>query len=100
MKRRKHSASFKSEVALTAIRCEQTVAEIAAKYGVHPAQVQAWKAAALENLFNIFEKGTKRSDNSEEQIAALELKVGQLAVENDFLKKVGRGMSKGTAAND
>lgn len=94
MTRRKHSSSFKSEVALTAIRGEQTVAEIAAKYNVHPGQVQSWKAAALENLSILFEKGTKSSDNSEGQIAALERKVGQLAIENDFLKKSWSGYVK------
>ena len=92
MTRRRHSSSFKSQVALAAIRGEQTVAEIAAKYKVHPGQVQAWKAAALEKLPGIFDQGTKSSDTSEEQIAVLERKVGQLSIENDFLKKVGRGL--------
>lgn len=87
MKRRKHSASFKSQVALVGIRGEQTVAEIASKYNVHPGQVQAWKAAALEKFPSLFEQGARSSDTSEEQIAVLERKVGQLSIENDFLKK-------------
>lgn len=94
MKRRRHSSSFKSQVALAAIRSEQTIAEIAAKYNVHPGQVQAWKAAALENLSSIFEKDSKDTGTSEEQIATLERKVGQLAIENDFLKKSWLGYAR------
>lgn len=87
MARRSHSPNFKSVVALAAIRGDQTVAEIALKYSVHPGQVQAWKAEALASLPAVFEKGCKRTEDHEKQMAALERKVGQLTVENDFLKK-------------
>ena len=87
MARRKHSPSFKSAVALAAVRGDQTVAEIAQQYGVHPGQVQAWKAEVLASLPTVFDRGRKRAEGDEKQVAALERKVGQLTVENDFLKK-------------
>ena len=42
-KRKTHIASFKSKVALEAIQGDRSVAELAAKYEVHPTMVTKWK---------------------------------------------------------
>lgn len=94
MQRRKHSASFKAQVALEAIRGDMTVAEIAKKHNLHPGQIQAWKSEALSNLSSLFEKGSSPESSSEEEAALLERKVGQLTIENDFLKKSWTGYQK------
>jgi transposase-like protein len=86
MIKKQHSERFKSEVALAAIKEEKTIAEIAGQFSVHPTQVKAWKRQALEALPSLFGKGAHTND-SEEIISRLERKVGQLALENDFLKK-------------
>ncbi len=96
MTRRRHSSSFKAKVAIDAIRGEKTIAEIAALHQVHPGQVQVWKAEALEKFTGLFDKGNTQGSVSEAQLAALERKVGQLAIENDFLKKSWEGYSKRT----
>lgn len=87
MAKRTHTNEFKSKVALEAIRGETTVAVMAQKYGIHPGQIQAWKALMLKGAPEIFggskTGGQKEHDNKEE----LERKIGQLVVENDFLKK-------------
>ena len=83
--RRNHSAAFKARVALEAIRGERTVAEIAARHEVHANQVSAWKTQALESLTRVFEKGCGETDSAA-QIQALQLKIGQLTMENDFLE--------------
>ena len=41
--RRKHSPAFKSKVALEAMKGEQTAAELAARFEVHPNQIQTWR---------------------------------------------------------
>ena len=88
MGRKSHSKEFKAKVALSALREEGTVAEIAARFGVHPSQVQLWKKEALSGLSNVFSGKREQQETSDEaRIAVLERKVGQLSVENDFLKK-------------
>ena len=94
MTRRKHSASFKARVALEAIKSEMPIAQIATKHQVHPTQVQEWKSATLSRLAELFEKNGKANDSQDDQLAALERKVGQLTIENDFLKKSWSGYVK------
>lgn len=94
MTRRKHSSGFKAQVALEAIRGDVTIAEIAKKHHIHPGQVQAWKAEALSKLASSFDKGSARISSSDEQVAVLERKIGQLTIENDFLKKSWSGYVK------
>jgi transposase len=81
--RRNHSAKFKAQVALEAIRGEKTIAEIAAHHEVHPNQVTAWKTQVLENLSGIF-GGEVASGEDKERIRELHAKIGELTVERDF----------------
>ena len=82
--RRNHSAKFKAQVALEAIRGEKTIAEIAAHHEVHPNQVTARKGQLLENAAAIFGAEAMASDGKE-RIRELHEKIGELAVERDFL---------------
>jgi len=88
-KRKIHSASFKSKVALEAIRGEQTIAELAAKYQVHPTMVTKWKKQAVEGMADTFSRGGRpaRDANRDARIKELHAKIGELTVERDFLAK-------------
>jgi transposase-like protein len=87
--RKKHSTDFKVKVALEALRGEKTIQEIAQIYEVHPNQVTMWKRHLLDNASVAFEKPGKKShaDRTEKKQEQLYSQIGQLKVENDFLKK-------------
>lgn len=87
MARRKFSANFKAMVALEAIKNNATLAELSSRYGVHPTQIQTWKALIEKNVEAMFSKTGDIPQDNEKHVAALERKVGQLSIENDFLKK-------------
>jgi transposase len=86
--RRRFSGEFKAKVALEAIQGQQTVAELATKYELHPTQIAAWKREAIEKLAEVFGgKGSERDKSRDGEIARLHAKIGQLVVERDFLAK-------------
>ncbi len=87
-KRRRFSAELKAKVALEAIRGEQTINELAARYELHPNMITNWKRQAIDNLATVFAGTVERSNKADEdQINNLHAKIGQLTVERDFLAK-------------
>jgi transposase len=86
-KRKQYSAEFKARVALAALKETETTAELAARYQLHPTQVNQWKRQALENLRNVFERGNGGKGEFTETIDDLHRVIGQLTVERDFLSR-------------
>jgi len=86
-KRRNFSDKFKATVALEALRGDKTVQEIASKRQLHPTQVSTWKRQAIEGMANVFSDKVKKAEKKDGEIKELHAKIGQLAVENDFLSQ-------------
>lgn len=87
--RRKHSPSFKAKVALEALKGEETIAQIASRFEVHPNLVTKWKKALQDEAASIFGADHARDKKQEEQLVAqLYQQIGQLKVERDFLESV------------
>ncbi len=49
-KRRQHKAAFKAQVALETLKNEQTVSELASRFGVHPTMIHQWKTVLLDRI--------------------------------------------------
>lgn len=86
--RRKFGADFKAKVVLEALRERSTIEELSRKYELHPTQINTWKREAVSNMASVF--NGEKSDvvgDIEQQTEKLYAQIGQLKVENDFLKK-------------
>ena len=82
--RRNHSAKFKATVALAAIRGDKTLVELSEQYKVHPNQIGQWRAELLERAAEVFAAAGEKRDAGLD-VKTLHAKIGQLALENDFL---------------
>lgn len=89
--RRNHSAAFKAKVALTAIKGELTLAQLAERFDIHPNQVSQWKDELLQRAAEVFATAADTRGPGPD-LKALHAKIGQQALEIDFLAgALGRG---------
>lgn len=87
-KRKQHSPEFKAKVALEALKGEETVSELASRFGVHPTMIHQWKRALLDGASGVFQHGSRnKPEIDEDQVKELHAKIGELAVANDFLSR-------------
>jgi transposase len=85
--RRNHTAAFKAKVALAAIKGDKTLSELAEQFDVHANQITQWKSQLLEGAAGVF-GGEAKAGPAEAAVdlKSLHAKIGQLALENDFLE--------------
>jgi len=85
--RRNHTPAFKAQVALAAIKGERTLAQLAEQFDVHPNQITSWKAQLESGAADVFGPGGgPRAAQAAVDVKALHAKIGELALENDFLE--------------
>lgn len=86
-KRKQHTAAFKAQVALAAIKGDKTVNEVAAQFGVHPTLIHDWKKRLLAGAAAVFEGGAKAASAPDDHQAELFEQIGRLKVELEWVKK-------------
>src|SRR5262249_36214458 len=87
-RRKQHTAAFKAQVALAAVRGDKTVNELASQYGVHPTLIHGWKKQLLAGADQVFSNGSKAATaDAEAEKAALCAQIGRLKMELEWLKK-------------
>ncbi|MEJ5265527.1 MAG: transposase [Bacteroidales bacterium] len=82
--RRKFTSAFKAMVAIEALKERETLAELSKRFEVHPNMISKWKQEFIEKSASVFESKKEESGVETEKLYA---KIGQLEIENDFLKK-------------
>jgi transposase-like protein len=88
-KRKQHTAAFKAQVALAALKSDKTGNELASQYGVHPTLIHTWKKQLLAGADQVFSNGSKAvaAADAEAQKAELFEQIGRLQMELAWLKK-------------
>jgi putative transposase len=87
-KRKSHSAAFKAQVALAALKNDRTVNQLAGKYGVHPTLIHGWRKQLLAGAETVFANGVKAASADSEAVQAeLYEQIGRLKMELEWLKK-------------
>jgi transposase len=91
MTRKKYTSKFKTKVVLETLKERSSVAEMAQRFDLAPQQINQWKREFLSKAESVFESKSKsiRSQAQEEKDTLLK-SIGQLKVENDFLKNALR----------
>jgi transposase-like protein len=87
-KRKQHSAAFKAQVALAAVKGDKTVNELAQQHAVHPTLIHAWKKQLQANAADLFSgPGKAAADDHETLQAQLYEEIGRLKMELGWVKK-------------
>jgi len=85
--RRKFSGAFKAKVAIEALKERESMAELSKRFEVHPNMISKWKQEFVERSSELFDKKSDSETEAEVDPNKLYAKIGQLEIENDFLKK-------------
>ena len=86
--RKQHTAAFKAQVALAALKGDKTANELAGQYGVHPTLIHTWKKQLLTGADQVFSTGSKAvTADAEAEKAELFEQIGRLKMELEWVKK-------------
>jgi putative transposase len=86
--RKSYTGDYKAKIVVEAIKGQQTINQLASKYGVHPNMITEWKKQALAGLPQVLSDRRGREEKAEEELKAqLYQQIGQLKMELTWLKK-------------
>jgi transposase len=86
-KRGNYNLEFKARVALEALKGVKTIQQIAKDFGFHHVQVSDWQKTVAQGTARVFGSGAGKAeaDDDERERVQLHAKIGQQAVELDWL---------------
>ena len=85
--RKIHSDEFKAKVALAALKGDKAVNELSQEFCVASKQIYVWRDKLLSNAAAIF-YDKREKEAKKDEVKKLQLLIGKLTVENDFLESV------------
>jgi transposase len=83
--RRNHSPAFKAKVALAALKGDESLTVLAERFDLHANQITSWKNQLVEQAAAVFAAEAAGDGGPPIDIKALHAKIGQQALEIDFL---------------
>ena len=87
-KRKVHTAAFKAQVALAALKGDKAVNEPAGHYGARPTLIHGWKKQLLAGAEGVFGSTPQAaSADAEARQAELFERIGRLKMELEWVKK-------------
>jgi len=87
-RRKTYTGAYKAKIVVEAIKGQQTINQLASKYGVHPNMITEWKKQALSGLPQVLSDRRGRDEKAEDELKAqLYQQIGQLKMELEWLKK-------------
>ena len=88
VQRKRHTAQFKFQIAVEAIKNDQTVNQLASQHGLHPSQISQWKRQLLDEGATVFSTTTAQQLRQQETLQAeLYEQIGRLKMDLEWLKK-------------
>jgi len=89
--RKHYTPTFKAQMVQELLKEDQTITQIASEHGVHPTQLNKWKAAALQGLPSLFADDRQAAQAvqaaHQQQIQELYAEIGRLTTQVAWLKK-------------
>jgi transposase-like protein len=87
-KRKQHTAAFKAQVALAALKGDRTINELASQFAIHPTLIHGWKKHLLAEAAQLFARaGKDNTTDVDAGKAELFEQIGRLKMELEWLKK-------------
>jgi putative transposase len=101
VQRKRHTAQFKFEIAIEAIKNDQTVNQLASQHSLHPSQISQWKRQLLDEGATVFSTTTAHQLQQQEAVQAeLYEQIGRLKMDLEWLKKKVNRADRGQASHD